>query len=472
LTAARETSSTPRRGALGPRRAGVFPPGPRGLPLLGVAVTFQYDPLNRMAQWVRRFGDVVHYRVAGTHFYVLAHPDDIAQVLVGEHQRTMKDEITHALASFVGRGLLTSEGSYWRRQRRIIAPTFQRRHIERFADAMVNRTRVRLGGIEPGVRDVHRDFMELTLAIVLDTLFGAAEVPDLGAVGRIVHTMMDDFQVNFLTWRRLLPQWMNPEPYARMEGAKAELDAILYRIIGERRASGEERDDLLGRLLAASDDDAASGSDGSRMSDAQLRDEVATLFLAGHETTALTLSYAVWLLARAPEAARRLEDEVDRVLGGRPARLADVAALAWTDAVVRESMRLYPPAYIIGREALDDCEIAGWVIPRGAQVLLPQWIVHRDPRWFDDPETFAPERWLGGLAERLPKLAYFPFGGGPRVCVGNHFAQLEAVLVLATVAQRLRFAPDPTHALELSPSVTLRPKTGARVQVERRPGAW
>jgi cytochrome P450 len=197
MTAARASVSTARRGARGPGRKGAFPPGPRGAPWLGVAIAFQYDPLRRMTEWVRRFGDVVHYTVAGTHIYVLAHPEDIAQVLVGDHQHTMKDELTHALASFVGRGLLTSEGSYWRRQRRIIAPTFQPRHIERFADAMVHRTRTRLSGLGSGVRDVHRDFMELTLAIVLDTLFGAAEVPDLGAVERIVGTMMDASRSTF-----------------------------------------------------------------------------------------------------------------------------------------------------------------------------------------------------------------------------------------------------------------------------------
>ena len=259
----------------------------------------------------------------------------------------------------------------------------------------------------------------------------------------------------------MLPGWVNRESFAALDRARARLDTILYGIIRTRRAEGRDRDDVLGRLLAAQDDD------GSRMTDLQLRDEVATLFLAGHETTALALSFALDLLARNPAVAATLRAEVEHVLGTRTARLDDVQALVYTDAVMRESMRLYPPAYAIGREALVEREIAGWVIPRGAQVLVPQWVVHRDARWFDDPLVFRPERWLGNLAERLPRFAYFPFGGGMRVCVGNHFAMLEAVLALATIAQHVRVRPDGEHRVQLSPSVTLRPKDGVRLIVER-----
>ncbi len=454
---------TPRRGPTGQGKRGEFPPGPAGLPFIGVAVGFSSDPLQRMMEWTREFGDVVHWRVPRAHLFLVAHPDDIASVLVGDHAQYMKDDLTHELARFVGRGLLTSEGSFWRRQRRIAAPSFQPRHINGFADTMVART---MAAIDrwPATsrRDVHADMMHLTLDIVLDTLFGEAQVPSEVEVGEIVGLLMAGFQSNYLTWRRMLPNWMNRAQFDMLDRARERLDAILYGIIRARREERRDRDDVLGRLIAARDED------GSRMTDTQLRDEVATLFLAGHETTALALSFALDLLARNPDAAATLEAEVDRVLGTRTAKLEDVPALVYTDAVVRESMRLYPPAYAIGREALEDREIAGWVIPRGAQVLVPQWVVHRDARWFTDPDAFRPERWQGGLADRLPRFAYFPFGGGMRVCVGNHFAMLEAVLALATIAQHARVRPSGDAHVELSPSVTLRPKAGVHLVVERR----
>lgn len=456
------TSPLPRRGPVGRGRAGEYPPGPRPLPLVGVSISFSKSPLERMTEWARAYGDIVHWQVPRAHIFLVSHPDDVASVLVGEHAHYMKDEITHELEPFVGRGLLTSEGAYWKRQRRIVAPSFQPRHIAGFADTMVRCT---LDAIERwpsrSERDVHADMMHLTLDVVLATLFGEAEVPDVAAVGRIVGTMMEGFQRNSLTWRRMLPPMFKRRLLTGMAAARRQLDAILFEIIRARRADPRPREDLLGRLLAAKDDD------GSRMTDEQLRDEVATLFLAGHETTALALSFALDLVARHPQVAAELRAEVDRVLGRERARLDHVGELVYTDAVVREAMRLYPPAYTVGREALDDRELAGWIIPKGAQVLVPQWVVHRDERWFEAPEAFRPERWLDGLADRLPRFAYYPFGGGARVCVGNHFAMLEAVLALATIAQHARVRPAGTRRFSLSPSVTLRPRDGVPLVIER-----
>jgi cytochrome P450 len=440
----------------------VRPPGPRNLPLVGAALLFQKAPLQRFHGLLRQYGDIVYYRVGTRDLYLIGHPDDIQSVLVGDHQAYMKDELTHELSYFIGRGLVTSEGNFWKRQRKLAAPKFQRRHIERFADTFVARTLVLLDDLDAGPRDVHVDMMELALDIVLHTLFGAATVPDKAAVGRIVEGLMTEFQQVALSWRRLLPGFMNRDSMARLDEGRQALDEIIYGIIRERRDRDHDGDELLGRLLAATDDE------GAQMTDVQLRDEVATLFLAGHETTALALSYALLLVARHPHVQLRLREEVDRVLGSRNGTMADVAQLRFTDAVVRESMRLYPPVYAIGREALEDCEIGGFVVPRGAQVLIPQFAVHRDPRWFAEPETFLPERWLDGLAERLPRFAYFPFGGGARVCVGNHFAMLEAVLVLATLVQHLELRAEPDFRVELSPSVTLRPRGGVRLNVERR----
>ncbi len=441
------------------------PPGPRNWPGLGASLDFQSDSLAAMLRYARTYGDLTYFRVPGAEIYIATHPDDIASVVVGQHAKYMKDHLLHDVDRFVGRGLLTSEGAFWRRQRKTVAPVFQRRHIERFGDVMVRRAAERaelMAADGAGARDVHADMMIVTLQIVLDTMFGSYELPDLDEVGAMVDAMLGEFQRTMMTWRRIIPRAANPEPYARMDAAVQRMDDVLYGLIARRREDGAEADDLLGRLLAARDDE------GQGMSDRQIRDEVATVFLAGHETTALALSYALLQLSRFPAVAERLVAEVDEVLDGRDATVADVARLPYTDAVVRETMRLYPPAYTIGREALETCQLRGYEIPRGAQVLTPMWVVHRDPRWWDEPERFAPERWLDGLATRLHRFAYFPFGGGPRICVGNHFAMQEGILVLATLVQHLEVRPQPGFELKLSPSVTLRPTAGVHLQVAPR----
>ena len=454
----REESSRPRT-----YRGLARPPGPRNLPVVGGAFDFRGDPLAAIARYAARYGDVVFLDIVGSHTYLLSHPDDIAALLVGAHAKVMKDEPTHDLSRFVGRGLLTSEGRLWKRQRKIAAPSFQRTQIGKFADAMVDATWNRIPGLRRGgVHDVHTDMMVVTLEIVLRTMFGEATLPDIDQVGEIVETLMMGFADNYLTWRRIVPRALRPQAHAKLDEATAKLDEILYGLIRGRRQAGGGGDDLLGHLLAARDDD------GVGMSDRQLRDEVATVFLAGHETTALALSYALWLLARSPHVQRRLHAEVDAALGSTRATLDDLPELPLCDAVIKESMRLYPPAYLVGREPLEDIEIAGWTLPRGSQVLCAQWVVHRDARWYPDPLTFDPDRWLDGRADALPRFAYFPFGGGSRICVGNHFAMLEAALVLATLMQHLSVAPDPTHELGLMATVTLRPKDGVRLQVQPR----
>lgn len=467
-----------RRGTRGQGIVGRFPPGPpHRIPWLGSGFGVAADPLARFVDWSARYGDVAHYTLAGTDFFLLSHPEDIAEVLVGKHQRFMKDGITHELSRIIGRGLVTSEGDFWRRQRKLAAPSFTRRHIQRFADTMVDRTFPWIDAIfddqfddqfdgerERRTCDVHHAMMGLTLDVVLHTLFGDAAVPDFGRVDEVVTTIMEEFHRRYLSWRRLLPDTWVPQSERRLAWARAELDRMIYGIIAGRRTSGVERDDLLGRFLQARDDE------GRAMNDRQLRDEVATIFLAGHETTALTLSYSLLLLARDPERQAKLRAEVERVVGGRRVSLEDVSAMPYLEAVVTESMRIYPPVWGIGREPLEDCEIAGWHVPRRSQIILPQWVVHHDARWFQDPDAFVPERWLDGLADRLPRFAYFPFGGGPRICVGNHFSLLEAKLVLATLMQEVEVRPKPDYELRFLPSVTLRPRGGVPLEVVRLRG--
>ena len=420
-------------------------------------------PLVFFSRLAERFGDVVFFRIGAVPCYVLFHPEDVGRVLVTEHRSFRKDVTTRELSVVLGEGLLTSEGELWRRQRKLASPSLTPRQISTYADAMVRHTVAaadRLGDGE--VRDIHADMMRLTLDIVLETLFGSTRGPELDRVGELIEITMVEFERHMGGWRRLLPGWVPTRGKWRVTRVAWQLDEILMKVIHARRESGEEGDDLLWRLINARDDD------GEAMDDRQLRDEALTMFLAGHETTALTISYALHLLSVHGEAAERVRVEIDDVLGGRAARLEDVSALSYTEAVVKESLRLFPPAWSIAREALEDVEVAGYTVPAGSQVVIAQWVMHRDPRWYDDPGVFRPRRWLDGLADSLPRFSYLPFGGGPRICIGNHFAMMEAVLVLATLMQRFHVFPVAGERLELSPSVTLRPKNGVRLRLARR----
>ena len=436
------------------------PPGPRGAPLLGSFLAYARDPLGFVASCARAHPRLAFYRLGHIRFYQLNDPELVESVLVGDHRHYVKDAITRMLITVVGHGLLTSEGDLWRRQRRLAAPFLQRRHVEAYARTMVDcaeRATDAIEGAGGQPIDAHQAMMGLTLDIVLETLFARRRRGEIAEVAETVEVIMEEFDRDVHSWRYVVPRWFPFPGRIKAKRAVQRLDALLRTINDNRRRQGEEGDDLLGRLLAARHED------GSAMSDRQLRDEMATMYLAGHETTALALFYALRLLAQQPEAQARLQGELDRVLGSEPPTLERLPELRFADAVIQEAMRLYPPAWIIGREATADCEIDGYRLRPGAQVLISQWSMHRDKRWFDDPLAFRPERWLDGLAERLPRFAYFPFGGGPRVCIGNHFAKLEAVLSLASLVRRLSWEPVEGEELKMLPTVTLRPTAGVRL---------
>jgi cytochrome P450 len=441
-----------------------LPPGPKGHFVIGNAVPMIREPFDFPIRCAREFGDVVRLRLGPWVFNMLSHPEDIEYVLRGNHRQFRKDRGTRMLSSFLGQGLVTSDGELWRRQRRLTQPAFQLDQIQKYGPIMVEATERLLRDWQPGqTRDIHADMMRLTLDIVAQALFSARMTGQADRVGWAMDVIMNHF-ASFLI---LIPGWQRlPTPgNRRYRKAVRELDAVIYETIAHRRASGAGGADLLARFLAAHDED------GSQMTDQQLRDELVTLVLAGHETTALALSFCFYLLAGQPDAEARLAAEVDEVLQGQPPTAAQISLLRYAEGVVKESMRLYPPVPGIGREAVSDCEIRGYHIPKGSQLALLQWVVHRDPRWFADPEVFQPERWDNDLARRLPRCAYFPFGDGPRICIGNQFAMMEAVLILATVVQRYRLALVPGHKLELLPSVTLRPKHGIKMVVHERSGA-
>jgi cytochrome P450 len=441
-----------------------LPPGPKGRFLLGNTLEYARDPLGFFTRAAREYGDFVKVRLGNLTTYLIVNPEHIEYVLRTHADNFMKDKLTRWLIPLVGNGLLTSEGEFWRRQRRLAQPAFSHQQIERYAGVMVAQTERMLESWHDGqVRDLHEDLMRLTLGIVAKTLFSSDLASEAAMVGESIEVVMNYFMspMRWLGFRERLPL-PSTRRYLR---AIRQIDDLIYGIIRRRRAGGEDPGDLLSRLLGARDEQ------GNGMTDQQLRDESVTLILAGHETTALALFYAFYLLVASPSSEERLAAELREVLGGRAPCAGDVANLRYTEWIVREAMRLYPPAWGIGREALADCEIGGYDVPKGTQIFLVQWLVHRDSRWFADPETFRPERWDNDLIKRLPRCTYFPFGDGPRVCIGNHFAMMEAVLILATIAQKFRISAQPGHRLELLPSVTLRPRHALGMRVAVRCGA-
>jgi cytochrome P450 len=312
------------------------------------------------------------------------------------------------------------------------------------------------------IRDVHEDMARLTLDVVTRTLFGTLLTVEFEGVGAALETIAQRFTGRGGVLFHI-PEKVPTPANLRFRRAIRLLDGIIYRIIEGRRAGGERDGDLLSMLLEVRDEETGEG-----MSDRQLRDEVMTIFLAGHETTANALSWTWYLLAKHPEAETRLLAELDEVLEGRAPTVRDLPRLRYTDLVVKESMRLYPPVWAFGREAVGDCEIGGYHVPAGTQLVMSQWVMHRDPRYYERAEEFRPERWADGSVEKLLPYAYFPFGGGPRLCIGRSFARMEAVLLLATIAQKFRLRPTQDRLVEPQPSITLRTKNGLRVVLARR----
>jgi len=440
-----------------------FPPGPKGNLVLGVMPEFNRDTLGFITR-CRDYGDVVRARFFYVPAYFLYHPDAIEYVLSTNAKNFIKSMSLRSnfFQRLVGNGLVTSEGEFWRRQRRLAQPAFHRQRISAYGEVMAEYAQRLISSWRAGeVRDIHRDMMRLTLEIVVKTLFSTDVSGDTekvaGVLARIVKPFSSQATLKWILDNRL------PTPTHRQFHADAkEIDEIVYRIIAERRASGHDQGDLLSMLLEAHDDD------GSRMTDRQLRDEVMTLFLAGHETTALTLAWSWYLLAENPEVEREFHAELDEVLKGRLPSVADIPRLEYTEMIAKESMRLYPPAYGVGRESIAECEIGGFRVPAKTQVFMFQWVTQRDPRFFDEPERFYPQRWTEDFISRLPKYAYFPFGGGPRQCIGNYFAMMEVVLLLATIGQRFRLTLVPDHPVTLLPAMSLRPREGIKVVVHER----
>jgi cytochrome P450 len=432
--------------------------------LLGSLFELRRDPLSFMTRVAREYGDVVRLRVGLADAYLVSHPDYVKEVLVTQQHSFKKGLGLEWAKSLVGEGLLTSYGDVHRRQRRLIQPSFHRQRIQAYGKTMVHYAEHRRDRWRSGQEiDLHEEMTALTMAIVAEALFGALVEGESREIGEALTTIVDLFPRFTLPFARLL-QLLPLPSNRRFARALARLDDTVYRLIAEGRRSGEDRGDLLSMLLAARDEEV----DGGGMTDRELRDEVMTLFLAGHETTASALTWTFYLISENPEAEARLLAEVDAVLAGRSPTVDDLPRLSFTEGVFAESMRLYPPAWGIDFRALSDVMIGPHLIEKDAFVATLQWVVHRDPRFWPDPLRFDPDRWTPEARAARPKFAYFPFGAGARQCIAEPFAWMEGVLVLATFAQRWRLRLRPGQTVEPQPLVTLRPRQSMRMTVEAR----
>jgi cytochrome P450 len=442
------------------RTAGGSPPGPRGLPLVGNTLDFLRDPVGFYDELAAYDSDVVAYNIAGDDGYMVRHPEDIQRVLVTDASDYCRAEVTQdSLGQVADGGLFLNEGEAWQRERTALQPAFYRDRIETYAEMMVRYASERTDewtGRESVV--VTDEMRTLTLEILTKTLLDVdirGRESDIGDAAEAITANFDASTVS-----AFLPLWVPTPQNRRTKRALAEFDDTIEDLVAARRASDDEPDDLLSILLDV------EFEDGSGLSEGDVRDNLFTFLVAGHETTALTLSYACFLLANHPEKQAQLHAELDDVLGGEEPTASSLFELDYLGNVVDEALRLYPPAYTIFREATTDVTLGGYDIPDGSIVTLPQWVVHRDERWFDAPDGFRPGRWD---AERdRPEYAYFPFGGGPRHCIGMRFALMEAKLVLARLAQRFEFEPGTEPPVDLSMRLTLQPSDPITVDLTER----
>jgi cytochrome P450 len=438
-------------------------PGPKEPPIVGSVMRRFSGPLEFFRELKENFGDAARFTLFNEKFILFNHPALVNEVLVTKQNSFRKGKALEGARVFLGNSLLVSEGEEHTRQRRLIQPAFHRGRIAGYAQTMAEKARQWTESQQAGAEiDLAVEMNRLTLAVVAATLFGSDVDQEAGEVAKSLTTIIENFN------RMLLPFWkyLRFLPTARNRGlrrAHQTLDATIYRLISQRRADGRDHGDLLSMLLAAED----AENPQKRLSDVEIRDQAMTLFIAGHETTANALAWTWHLLTQHDAARVKMKAEIDAVLGPeRMPGLEDVAKLPYTTAVLSEAMRIYPPVWVVGRRALEDVTIGDYAVPRRTIVITSQYIIHRDERFWPKPTEFDPERWLDEAAQAArPKFAYFPFGGGGRVCIGDAFAWTEGVILLAVMARRWRFEAVPGHPVEINATVTLRPKHGLKMVV-------
>lgn len=438
-----------------------LPPGPAGLPWLGSGPELARDPLAFLRRMSRHHGDLASARFGARTMIWLNHPRLIEEVFVGQHRSCVKDPTTRELIPVLGHGLLTSEGELWRKQRKLSAPALQPKRIDGYAQTMIACTDALASSLrDDEVRDIHADVMQVTLEIVGKTLLGFDTRRDGPRVKTALEDVLHYFEQLLFTPQGILLKFLRLPARVRFERARQSLLSIVTQAV-ERARKNPHADYLLARLVAARSDDGDE-----QMTDRQASDEAITMLLAGHETTALTVTYAIYALSQDPDCQARVRAELAQ-LGSALPTAADVERLPYLEAVVRECLRLYPPVWLMSREVTKPFRIGGYEMPVGVEVVCSPYAIQRDPRFFREPERFLPERWLDTGRAQPPRYAYIPFGVGPRTCIGNHFAKLEALLVLATLLQQVKLQVVPGYRMEFAPVITMRPKHGLPVIVRR-----
>lgn len=448
------------------------PPGPKSIFPLRYFWALRRDPANFLAKMAREYGDICYIKIGPRHIYLVNHPDYIRDILITDNRHFIKGRVLQESKRVLGDGLLTSEGEFHLRQRRLMQPVFHKKRIATYASTMIDyAVRLSAGWQEGSTLDISKEMMRLTMMIVGKTLLDTDVEKDATEIGEAMDTFIGLFNMMISPFARLI-EYLPIPPVRRFKAARALLDKTIYDLIEERRQSGD-KGDLLSMLLLTQDDDESvsplpSEQFGSRMSDKQIRDEALTIFLAGHETTANALTWTWYLLSQHPAIEAKLHDELDHVLAGQLPTLEKLEALPYTRMILSEAMRLYPPAWAIGREATDECMIGGYRIRAGSTIVVSQWLMHRDARYYPNPLSFEPERWHKDAQAQRPKFSYFPFGGGSRICIGERFAWMEGILLIASIAQKWRLRLLPNHPVVPQAGITLRPKYGMPMILERR----
>lgn len=441
------------------------PPTVRASIIGGHYWQFRRSPIeffNRLAA----LGDITSFRMGPVKAFFLNHPDLVRDVLVTNHSKFEKGRALKRAKSLLGEGLLTNEGESHLRQRRMIQPAFHRQRITGYAESMIEYGEKMAGEWQEGTEyDISQEMMRLTLNIVGKTLFSANVADEADEVGKAMTDLVELFDYLLLPFSEILEKLPFPQS-GRFRRAKKTLDDVIYGIINERRVLGEDKGDLLSMLLAARDEE----GDGTGMSDEQIRDECLTLFLAGHETTANALTFTWYLLSQNPEAEEKFHSELNSILYGRIPVPEDYSRLKYTEAVLAEAMRLYPPAWALGRLAIENHELNGYPIAKGSLLLMSMYITQRDARFWDEPDAFKPERWLreNAIKEASQKFTYFPFGGGVRRCIGEQFAWMEGVLLLAAIGRKWKLILNPEQRIVPQPMMTLRSKYGMKMRAVKR----
>ncbi|WP_415948735.1 cytochrome P450 [Streptomyces sp. KLOTTS4A1] len=425
-------------------------PGPRGVPLLGNLPQFGKDPLA-FFELLRDRGTMVDWRFGRTSCVYLSDPAHIGELLREVEGSFDQPDLGIAFRTVLGNGVTVAKGKDWRRKRSLVQPSVRPKQVRSYAGTMASCAIDAAGTWSDGQRiDIKREMARLTRRIAVSTIFGVDTESDSEVIGEAMDVALKEIGAEFSGLGAVLPDWVPTPGRARIRRAAGVIDAEVNRIVDAHRDAPDERPDLVSRLLTARDET------GTRLTDAEIRDEAVTLYIGGHETTSSTLVWAWYLLARNPRARAALGEELDRVLGGRDPGFEDYAELAYTQAVVKETLRLYPTIWLLTGLAREGASIGGRSMPKGTRVWTSQWATHRDPRWYKDAEAFRPERWSGVEAEEIPEDAWFPFGGGPRVCLGARFAMVEAVLILAVIARRFELLVD-QEEIRPVPTLTLQP---------------